>query len=86
MCPRAVAKVGSKSESHLFIADQDTLPVVDTLPSMWVWEHCLNPQAVSATHFAFITNSARYSSYEILSIAASILQFSAIEMRELTRR
>lgn len=73
MCPSAEAKVGNKSVSHLFIADQDTLPVVDTLPSMWARECYLNPQAVSATHFAFIIYSARYSSYEILSIAASIL-------------
>ena len=59
MCPSAEAEVGSKSVSHLFIAGQDTLPVVDALPSPWVRERCLNPQAVSATHFAFITNSAR---------------------------
>lgn len=71
--PDLEAKVGNNSISYFFVPYPYTLSLVDILPSAWAREGCLNLQAVSTTHFAFIISNARYSTYEILSVATSIL-------------
>lgn len=47
--------------------------MADLVPFAWAEEGGLNLQAVSTTHSAFITSSARLSTYEILPVPTSTL-------------